>query len=196
MTAQVFFANFIHQEKEAILPKKPYLDKPQYYNSNIFDFRKRLYEFRPYIHHLIIRDDNEQEYPMVTQVFLDEVSAEKMKWIGIFLNQQGKPLDMVITRKTQYYSFMLAKEISGFPIFEFARNFRIDRIVNRKIETMNLQLLSSSRCFPEEEYFEDFVLQQQSSKILVGSCDPETRIAKDQRVIAIAAHVFVDFSLH
>jgi len=145
---------------------------------------------------LIIRDDEKKALPMITQIFFDESSAERMKWIGKFLNKAGLPVDLAISRQGKDYGFIISKKISGFPIFEFARNFCIDRIVNRQIERMDLQLFSFCHFFQVDECFERFVAEQRLSEILIGSYDPQAMIAKDERVIALAARVFMDFSVH
>jgi hypothetical protein len=109
----------------------------------VLDFRRKAFEFRPYVKSVsFIVPDDVLRKPYVEMKYSDS-TAEKLFWISNCLRRDDEKAMIVLrpTGKNVIRGDCLI-EIEDFPVTDFARNFRIERILEKGIRKMRVSVMA------------------------------------------------------
>jgi len=109
------------------------------------DFRKEVFEYRPQVIALrLLRPYGNSAEPLVRAYYLEK-AIDKLIWIAEYYEKLERPVKVFCLPKSPavIYGFIFMM-MDDFPVADFAKRFKLARILDRGVERMSAVIASSS----------------------------------------------------
>jgi hypothetical protein len=162
------------------------------YKKNVFvvDYRQRMIEYSPFVHiiRFVLQDINDE---MVAKLFFDQNTADKMRWIISYLTACHKNAEI------NYYEVASALNMSinffakNFPVRDFAKDFKLQRIIDKKIREMDVLVTSFIDIdeINDERFFYWLNQTEAECNLSINSLNPKNLTPIEEDIVSLPATV-------
>ena len=159
------------------------------------DYRQGMIEFRPFIYGIRFIELSDKEKPLLAKIFLDQNTAEKMRWIASYLSMINQSAEITYSNvENEQLDMIISMIAQGFPIIDFAKDFAKDfdsgRIIDKGVESMDIHVSSWASIQAIDESFSHWLNQPSPEcNLSINSIDPQSRITLEEEIATIPASV-------
>jgi len=154
--------------------------------SNFFtyDFKRDVLGFRPELEFISfsIPEEDDPPTPKVRTYYMKN-EAEKIRWIAGFLTHNKKPAEMYFKfHLRNIVTFSIVLEAEDFPVHEFALGFKLEKILEKGIDEMKINVLSDGIFKIDDNDLFTLFQNDFSCDMTIGSLRPSGQVLEDSIV--------------
>jgi hypothetical protein len=140
----------------------------------LVDFKKGRIEYTPYIFKIRFVWKTEDVPLIASKIFVTHSTAEKLDHFCQFLLQTDQRARLTIIFHTKKrIKVLLTIDIADFPVTDFARTLKIERILQKKVPAMNVSVNTMAAMEIIDKSFYDWLnMNEPKSQISISSFDP------------------------
>lgn len=152
------------------------------------DFRSNILEYNPLMVSIrfIVPDSKTKDYEIWIKLFYAEQVVAKVKWIAGIYKDLGLPVmaSCIVVREGVVYG-QVAMKIENFPVFDFAKHFKIARILDKGVTSMKAMVSSASFLKIMDPLFFNYISNVQIGRLSINSVDKETKKIIDEEIVVL-----------
>jgi len=150
-------------------------------NFFTYDFKDQSLGFRPDLEFVVfsIPEEGDPPTPKVKAYYMKN-EAEKIGWIAGFLINNKKPAEMYFKfHHRNIVTFSIVLEAEDFPVHEFALGFHLEKILEKDIDEMKINVLSDGIIKVDDSDLFSFFRNDFRCDMTIGSLQPSKQVLKD-----------------
>ncbi len=150
------------------------------------DFRKEIFEYRPQVIALrLVRPHGNSAEPLL-RAYYPEKAIDKLTWIAECYEKLKQPVRVFCLPKSRrvVYGFIFMI-MENFPVADFAKRFKLPRVLDRGVERMSAFIASSSYLEITDDSVFRLLSNPRSGYLTVGVIEGEKVVADEVIVLPI-----------